>query len=221
MVYPAAMASKKPQSRRAQEEERERQIMRAALTELALFDYGGMTIEDVAHRAGVNKTTVYRKWPTKSELVRAALNSVFELFTVSPSAGDLRSDLRRIARQLVAFIESSEGKSLLRLRMLQHPEPELAEIARQLRVQKAAELSALVEMGIARGEIAEGVNTQLLLDMLWGVLVVKLVFNMEPIQPSTLENILDLLMAAASQPPRSVQRSVAPPRAKKSGRRKR
>jgi len=197
------MASKKPQSRREQEQAREREILRAALTELALFDYGGLTIEDVARRAGVNKTTVYRKWPTKSELVRAALHSVFELFTVSPSAGDLRSDLRRIAKQLVAFIESSEGKSLLRLRMLQHPEPELAEIARQLRVQKAKEMTALVETSIARGEMAQGVNATLLLDMLWGALVVKLVFNMEPIQPSTLEDILDLLITAAATTPRS------------------
>ena len=200
---------KAPQTRRQQEQAREELILRSALTELALFDYGGMTIEDVAHRAGVNKTTVYRKWPTKSALVMAALTSVFELFAVGPSAGDLRSDLRRIAHQLIAFTLSSEGKSLLRLRLLQHPEPELAEIAKQLRARSIKQILNVLKPALARGEIAAGVDVRLLLDMLWGVLFAKLVFNMESIDSPTLERILDLLLTAASQPTKSPARASA------------
>lgn len=199
---------KVPQTRRQQEQAREKLILRAALTELALFDYGGMNIEDVAHRAGVNKTTVYRKWPTKSALVMAALTSVFELFAVGPSAGDLRSDLRRIAQQLIAFTLSSEGKSLLRLRLVQHPEPELAEIAKQLRARSIKQILNVLKPALARGEIAAGVDIRLLLDMLWGVLFAKLMFNMESIDSATLERILDLLLTAASQPLESVARAT-------------
>jgi AcrR family transcriptional regulator len=46
-----------------------RGVMEATLAELALTGYGALRIEDVAVRAGVNKTTVYRRWPTKEELV--------------------------------------------------------------------------------------------------------------------------------------------------------
>jgi AcrR family transcriptional regulator len=194
-------------SRREQEHEREQVMLRAALTELALFDYGGMTIEDVARRAGVNKTTVYRKWPTKSALVQAALTSVFELFSIGPSAGDLRSDLRKVARQLIAFTLSPEGKSLLRLRLLQQPEPELAEIAKQLRARTMKQLMELIEPAVARGEIAKGVDIKLLLDMLWGVLFAKLVFNMETIDNAMLERILDMLLTAARQPAPEGRRS--------------
>jgi AcrR family transcriptional regulator len=194
-------AAKQPASRREQEHERELDILRAAITELAVFDYGGMTIESVARRAGVNKTTVYRKWPTKSELVRAALVSIFEMFTVGETVGDLRSDLRRVALKLMAFNDSPEGRTLVRLRLLHHPEPELAEIAQQLRTRKVTELTALMESAVKRGEIAPGVDVKLLLDLLWGVVFVKLVLNREPVDGPTLERILDLLMSAARNGP--------------------
>jgi AcrR family transcriptional regulator len=207
------MATKKPQTRRDQEKEREQVILRAAITELALFDYGGLTIEDVARRAGVNKTTVYRKWPTKAELVRAALVSIFEMFSVGETTGDLRSDLRRVALSLIAFNESPEGRTLVRLRLLHHPEPGLAEIAKQLRARKVAELVTLVEAGLKRGEVAPGVDVRLLLDMLWGVLFVKLMMNMEPVDSAMLERILDMLLGAASRPPTST--AAAPKRSKR------
>src|SRR4051812_19878542 len=124
------MAAKPAQpGRLAQELIRERKILRAAIEELASSDYGGMTIEGVAARAGVNKTTVYRKWPTKAELMRAALLSVIEMYKPPPASGDLRSNLLQIARTFSQFTRSFEGQSLMRLRLLQHPEPELAKIA--------------------------------------------------------------------------------------------
>src|SRR4051812_41095641 len=109
----------KPGGRRVQELAREQHILRAAIQELALSDYGGMSIEGVARRAGVNKTTVYRKWETKADLLRAALTSVFASFPVGPTLGDLRSDMLRLGRQFRVFTQSVEGKSLMRLRLLQ------------------------------------------------------------------------------------------------------
>lgn len=175
--------------------------MQATLQELARFDYGGLSIEAVAEHAGVNKTTIYRRWPTKADLVLAALTSVADMFPVAISSGSLRDDLRRLAQQLVAFTESALGKSLLRLRMLQQPEPELAEISRQLNVTKQKELKELLASGVARGEIAPRADIRLLLDMLWGVLLVRLVHHSEPVDAATIEHIVDMLLAAAQVEP--------------------
>jgi AcrR family transcriptional regulator len=183
--------------RRAQEEEREQRILRAAIAELALSDYGGMTFESVALRAGVNKTTVYRKWETKAELIRAALSSVFEMFRVGPSVGDLRSDLRRLGEKIVAFTKSSEGKSLMRLRLLEHPEPELAAIAKRLVRDQHGEVGQLVEADIARGEIAPDVDILLLLDMLWGAVYARMVMRNERVDAALIERCIDILMVAA------------------------
>jgi AcrR family transcriptional regulator len=192
----------KPGGRRVQELAREQHILRAAIQELALSDYGGMSIEGVARRAGVNKTTVYRKWETKADLLRAALTSVFASFPVGPTLGDLRSDMLRLGRQFRVFTQSVEGKSLMRLRLLQHPEPELAEIANQLNLLQLNDVRVLMDAAVARGEISRDVDILLLLDMLWGVLYARLEMKNEPVSDALLEQIVDMLMAAVRRQPR-------------------
>jgi AcrR family transcriptional regulator len=199
-----------PVGRRAQERIRERTILRAALEELALSDYGGMTVEGVAARAGVNKTTVYRKWQTKAELMRAALSSVFEMFRVGPTAGDLRSDLLRIAHIILEFSHSFEGQCLTRLRLLQHPEPELAKIAHDLNTKQLAQLGALVKAALARGELAPDVDIILMVDMIWGAVHARVVMKNEAVDDALLSRIVDMLMKAA----RPCTRVSAPSRRK-------
>lgn len=201
------MVTTRRNGRREQEQVREQSILRATLTELARYDYGGLSIEEVARRSGVNKTTIYRKWPTKAELVLAALHSVAELFPVGTTSGSLRNDLRRLAQQLVAFTESPEGKSMLRVRLLQNPEPELAKIGKQLTVAKFKELRDLLSTAGGRGELAPGLDVRLLLDMLWGVLFVRIVHRSEPVDGATIERIVDMLLAAARAEPQQQVRA--------------
>lgn len=188
--------------RRNQELEREKRILRAAIQELAFADYGGMSIEAVAQRAGVNKTTVYRKWATKADLIRAALDSVFEVFQFGPSTGSLRSDLIRIGNRIRMFLQTVEAKSLLRLRLLQHPVPELASIAKELTTRQDEEFEELIEAALARGEITRETNMPLLADMLWGTLFTRLELSNEPVSDELLETIVDILMDAAQRPAR-------------------
>jgi AcrR family transcriptional regulator len=200
-------------ARRTQEQLRERTILLAALEELALSDYGGLTMEGVAARAGVNKTTVYRKWETKAELIRAALVAAFEVLRIGPTEGDLRTDLLRIAHKVLDFTRSSLGQSLMRLHLLQHPEPELAEIAKDLNAKQLAELGGLVEGALARRELSPDADIVLLLEMLWGALHVRVVMKNEPVDDALLHRIVDIVMKAAGPPP---QRGK--PRAKKAPR---
>jgi AcrR family transcriptional regulator len=210
-MFSWTMTEERPIGRRAQESARERIILRAAIEELASSDYGGMTIEGVAARAGVNKTTVYRKWDTKAALIRAALDSVLQTFRVGPTAGDLRSDLLRIAHNVLHFTRSLEGQSLLRLRLLQHPEPALAKIAKDLNERQLNELAALISAAVERGEISPDVDGILLLDMLWGAVHTRVIIKNERVDDSLLTRIVDLLLRAAGAPsPRKAKRAKAP-----------
>jgi AcrR family transcriptional regulator len=94
---------------------RERSILRATLEEL---DYGALSIDSVAKRAGVNKTTVYRRWPTKADLVGSALTALADQMTLGPSAGSLRADLLEIGRRMLNLALSLEGQGLARLGIL-------------------------------------------------------------------------------------------------------
>ena len=187
---------------------REQRILRAAIELLALTDYGGMTIEAVASRAGVNKTTIYRKWQSKAELVRAGLNSVLEMVRFGPTSGDLRADLLRIGHQIRTFVVSFEGRSLMRLRILEHPEPELAEIAAELQEKQRKAVVTMMEAAIARKDLARDVDILLLLDMYWGALYARLVMRNEEVDDATLGRMVDILMIAAG-PARHLPRATA------------
>src|SRR5450432_240784 len=94
--------------------QRERNILRATLEELAGADYGALSFDNVAKRAGVNKTTVYRRWPTKAELVGSALTALADQMAYGPSAGSLRADLLEIGQRMLKLALSLEGQGLAR-----------------------------------------------------------------------------------------------------------
>jgi AcrR family transcriptional regulator len=179
---------------------REDRILRAVIEELARSDYGGLAFERVAARAGVNKTTVYRHWETKADLVRAALSLVARSVIPEVSSGTLREDLIRVGRRMVDFSTSFEGQCLMRLRLLQHPEPELATIARDLHAKHIAQLAALAEAATQRGELTRGADFNLVLDMLSGALHVRLFMRNESVDDVVIAQIVDVLLHGVGVP---------------------
>jgi AcrR family transcriptional regulator len=74
-----------------------RLVLEAALAELATLGYGGFTIESVAARSGVAKSTIYRHWPSKLPLIADA----FESLNVQPQAAGT-NELPHAARERIA-----------------------------------------------------------------------------------------------------------------------
>lgn len=183
-------------------------VLRATIEELGRIGYGALSIEDVANRAGVNKTTVYRRWPTKAELVRAALRSMGDESVCEASTGSLRGDLLAVGRSIIAFAESSEGRSILRMLLAERMEPELAEIAASLRREREANPRALVDEAVARGELARSTDALLLMEALFGSIVQRLFISHEPVNEAFLERIVDLLLCGAACAPRPKIRRV-------------
>jgi AcrR family transcriptional regulator len=186
---------------------RERAILRATIEELARADYGGLTFERVAARAGVNKTTVYRRWQTKADLVRAALTSVVQAFRPGKTTGSLRGDLLQIGRSTREFLESFEGQCLLRVRLLHHPEPELATMAKELHARSLGDIAELGRAAALRGEISSANNMTLLVEMLSGALHTRLVMKDEAIDDVVIARLVDALIDGAHG--RSPQQPVA------------
>jgi AcrR family transcriptional regulator len=173
---------------------RERAILHATIEELARADYGGLTFERVAARAGVNKTTVYRRWETKADLVRAALTSVAEQLRPGPTTGSLRGDLMRIGRTIRDFVVSLEGQCIMRVRLLEHPEPQLAAMAKELHARSLGDIAALGRAAAARGELAAEGDMMLLIEMLSGALHTRLVMKNESADDVTIARYVDVLL---------------------------
>jgi AcrR family transcriptional regulator len=183
-------------------------VLRAAIEELARIGYGALSIEEVANRAGVNKTTVYRRWATKSELVRAALRSMGDERVCEVSTGSLRGDLLAVGRSIIAFAESSEGRSILRMLLAEGMEPELAEIAASLRREREASPRALVDEAVARGDLARGADAMLLMEALFGAIIQRLFISHEPVNDAFVQRIVDLLLCGVARAPHAKMRRV-------------
>lgn len=179
----------------------------AALDELSHAGYAAMRIEDVAARARVNKTTVYRRWPTKQALVRAALLSAAGSQAVAhiPDTGSVREDLLAHMRDAVAITSSPAGRTILRMLAAERPDLEVLAIARSIRSSHKAITLGLLRRAQARGELRGDLDPQLFLDVL-GAAHEHLVMQGEfsELSESTVREvakIVDLLLRGALSHP--------------------
>ena len=90
-------------------------MLEATLQELAIVGYRALSIEVVADRASVNKTSIYRRWPAKAELVTAAFRLVVDELLYIPDEGSLRVDLAKFVRRFRDFAQSARGRGLFRV----------------------------------------------------------------------------------------------------------
>jgi AcrR family transcriptional regulator len=101
-------------------------ILRATLDDMARHGPESISVDRIARAAEVNKTTVYRRWPTVTALTEAALLFATTQLAASLSpSGDLASDLRAIAEMIAGMLTTTEGRAIARVGMsgnLQRPD---------------------------------------------------------------------------------------------------
>src|ERR1700744_106108 len=91
---------------------RSRDLLPAAREDLSAGDYADISVESIAARAGVHKTTVYRRWGSKAEIIRQALIGAAAANIAVPDAGDVGEDLRALARAVQAVLSAPAGAAL-------------------------------------------------------------------------------------------------------------
>jgi len=90
-----------------------RAVLGATLAELAVHGYAGLSVENVAARAGVHKTTVYRRWADRESLVTDAVLVYSEAEFDLPDTGSFEADLHAGARRLVSWLTGEVGSALV------------------------------------------------------------------------------------------------------------
>lgn len=172
-------------------------ILRATRDLLLEVGYTGLTIESVARRAGVGKSTIYRWWATKGALVLEATAEHLAIGVV-PDTGDTREDLVVAARQLIDTF-SDRLASVVIFAVIAHLEddPSMAVAFRDTWVypwrRSAAEA---LERGIARGDLPADLDVALCLDVLVGTVFQR---TLVLAQPET-EGLADALAAMILPP---------------------
>jgi AcrR family transcriptional regulator len=143
-----------------------RRVFDAALLELARSGYAGFRMEVVATRAAVNKTTIYRRWPSRAALVAALVDRMRTPLRERPltDTGRLEDDLVEAFTRRDTFGRRVEGRAWARLLEERH-RPEVARLIRDPVAERRGEWRAMVTRGIARGELPPGTDAPLVLHL--------------------------------------------------------
>jgi AcrR family transcriptional regulator len=89
-------------------------VREATMGELARVGFPGLTIEGVAKAANVNRTTIYRRWPSKGALLMAVLEPGLERFYQDPDTGSLAGDLLALMLMMGEIAALPEGQAVHR-----------------------------------------------------------------------------------------------------------
>ncbi|MEU9124019.1 TetR/AcrR family transcriptional regulator [Streptomyces sp. NPDC048506] len=158
------------------------QIFDATLDLLAEKGYEGLTVEGVAQRSGVNKTTLYRWWPSKGALLGAALTGARQLDLVAPDTGSLRGDLEALMRTMTTLLTAPPAAEIVvaTLGAVTHS-PELAGLVRDFLADRFAREQPIFDRAKARGELPADADPMLLVDLLAGAVWVRAVLRQLPL----------------------------------------
>jgi AcrR family transcriptional regulator len=158
--------------------------------------YDGLAVEGVACRAGVAKTTIYRRYPTKLELVMAAIERAKEGLIPEPDTGVLRDDLLAIAAGYTAMLQSETvGRAIPMMMAAKARSPELAAAHEEFVSSRRAATHAVIQRGIDRGDLAAGSDPTVIADMLTGALFTRVFVAGQPVDDAYLEALVDRLLA--------------------------
>ena len=153
-------------------------IRQATLELLLEVGYRGLAMEAVAARAGVGKTTVYRRFASKRELVAAQLAGLQEGLEL-PDTGRLLTDYFALATQATRQETAFEiGRLVPRLVVEAADDPQLLELVRANLVTPRRELlKALLRRGVERGELRADLDLEEAIDMLVGPIVYRVLLS--------------------------------------------
>jgi len=170
-------------------------VHEAAIAVLVEEGFTGVSIESIAQRAGVARTTIYRHWSSPAAIVIDAFDSLSEPFELEPS-GDVRTDLVTVLRRLATGLPESRWASVLTaLVAAAEHDPELAERKRALAESRRRATMSLIEDAARRGEIRADVDSELVAAMLAGPLFYRRLLTNEPFDRQLVETIVDVVLA--------------------------
>ncbi|HEX2778758.1 MAG TPA: TetR/AcrR family transcriptional regulator [Gemmatimonadaceae bacterium] len=192
---------------RPRSEEAHAAILDAAIALVRAVGYDAVTMDGIAARAGVSKPTIYRRWKSKELVVVEAIGRLVRGIAAPPDTGTTRGDVLALLRVAVAmYADPATGALLSGL---------VAAMARNRRIARAVRagfvatwrdaMHAVLERGVARGDLAPRQDLDFATDLLAGPLAYRFLITGAPVDLAVAERVVDVVLRglAARQPRRS------------------
>ena len=188
-----------PRRGRPRDAQAEQAILQATVELLSEVGFNQLSIEAVAARAGVGKPTIYRRWPSKPELVLDAVERLAPPFPTADT-GDPLTDLRQIVPELIVGLTNSPvARATIAL-------AGDAEMTRRLGEQylwpRRAGIAVILHRAIAAGELRADIDVEMAIDLMLGASVYRWLVTAQPVDADTARRVVDTVWEGMRAPGR-------------------
>jgi AcrR family transcriptional regulator len=184
---------KHPAKKRREADERversKKLVLAAAYDLLTEVGLSGMSVDEVARRSGVAKTTIYRHWPSRTSLL---LEACHQLSTKpqAPDTGSLKGDLEMLASAIVRFLHLPQSTVLPSIIDAGERDKELAQLQSSELCEVQDAFRAVIERGKRRGELPTRENAQELIAGILGPLFFRRWFSREGLDEALAKRVV-------------------------------
>ncbi len=186
-----------PRRGRPRSPKSQKKILAATAELLSEGGFQTVTMEAVAARAGVAKTTLYRWWPNRAALALDCVSARMTPIAPAPSAGSYRKRFQRQLKATIRLLNGRQGQSILALIGAKQTDPSLGHAySEQIARPRRARTRKMAQQAIQAGELAAGTDPDLFLDAIYGPLYYRKVVSGEPVTDDFINRIVDAAFRA-------------------------
>jgi AcrR family transcriptional regulator len=175
-------------------------VITATLAELSDRGYSAVSLDGVAERAGVHKTTIYRRWRTKESLILDAMLERAAQIVAVPDTGSLHGDLLALARRSAAIQTSPAGQAVVRAVAGEAPgNARIAAASRRFWDERLDLDRTILQRARDRGEIRPEAQLRPVVEAVLGPLYFRLLVTGEPLDDDFVVGVVDLVDSACTR----------------------
>jgi AcrR family transcriptional regulator len=183
---------------RPRSEEARRKALAAAMDVIVEKGVADLTIEEVAQRSGVAKTTIYRHWPERASLIIDTVRSTFE-HVATPDTGSLRGDLESFFGGMVrADLTGKVGQLMPCLIDAAGRDSEIELLLDRIALERQQPVMTIVGRAQARGELPADLDPRVVVGTIVGPIVFRKLVWRQPLDVAYVQGCLDVAIAGLS-----------------------
>jgi AcrR family transcriptional regulator len=178
-------------------------ILEQVLTLLETQGYAGLTLDQLAARSGVAKTTILRRWPSKAAVAAAGVERLALQSVAVPDSGTLRGDLHSLLHGAVETFARGPGQFIPRLMREAGHHSEITDLLFTVIHTRRQAYRRVLALAIARGELAPTVDQDVIIDLLIGPVWTRLLITRDPVTRAYVDAVVEAVLTVADVKPAS------------------
>jgi AcrR family transcriptional regulator len=168
-----------------------RAVLEAAFTLTAESGYGGLTIDAIAQRSGVHKTTIYRRWGSVDAILFDAVVSRAESAIPLARSGDARFDLIALGRSVAMNLQEPVARAVAGAVLSRTDDGDLSELSQRFWQERIGAASEIVRTGQRDGDIDPGLVPSTVVEEIIGPIWFRVMVLRSPVEDAYIERLVN------------------------------